>query len=64
MNQRLSSVNWSCQESDSDLCITKWPYPPFQSRMNDFLDDNLRHPLPQAMQKVLQHLNLERHAHP
>ena len=24
MNQRLSSVNWSCQESDSDLCITKW----------------------------------------
>jgi hypothetical protein len=39
-------------------------FTPFLSRMNDFFDDNLRHPLPQAIQKMPRRLNLERHAHP
>jgi hypothetical protein len=31
--------------------------------MNDFLDDKLRHPLPQAIQKLPRCPSLERHAH-
>jgi hypothetical protein len=53
MNQRLSSVNCSCQKLYSDLCITKWRnrynHPNLKFYIGDVRDE---HSVPLAMREV------------